>query len=259
MALCDWQSHGQGPDLVLIHGWGMNSAVWSLILPYLTPHFRVHCVDLPGFGYSAAQPGLNIEDLAQVLLKESPVDATWIGWSLGGLVATQAALLSPQRVTGLVTIASSPKFVAEPGWRGIKPGVLSDFARQLERDFSLTVERFMALQAMGSPTARKDVKALKQAVFSRPTPDPRVLADGLAMLADTDLRQGCGAIKVPWLRMYGRLDGLVPVSVADAVSTLAPDSHSEVLTHSAHAPFVTEPEAVIDKLKAFLGNKLPAT
>jgi carboxylesterase BioH (pimeloyl-CoA synthesis) len=259
MALCDWQSHGQGPDLVLIHGWGMNSAVWSLILPYLTPHYRVHCVDLPGFGNSKALAGLTLEELAQVLLKESPTHATWIGWSLGGLVATQVAQIAPQRVTGLVTIASSPKFVAEPGWRGIKPAVLSDFARQLERDFSLTVERFMALQAMGSPTARKDVKALKQAVFSRPAPEPRALADGLAMLADTDLRQGCSAIDVPWLRMYGRLDGLVPVSVAEAVSVLAPHSQCEVLAHSAHAPFVTEPEVVIDKLNAFLGNHLPAT
>ncbi|OOE39999.1 pimeloyl-[acyl-carrier protein] methyl ester esterase [Salinivibrio kushneri] len=257
MALCDWQSHGQGPDLVLIHGWGMNSAVWSMLLPYLTAHYRVHCVDLPGFGDSAHQPDLDIEKLAQVLLKESPAHATWIGWSLGGLVATQAALLSPQRVTGLVTIASSPKFVAEPGWRGIKSAVLTDFADQLERDFSQTVERFMALQAMGSPTARKDVKALKQAVFSRPAPDPRALADGLAMLANTDLRQQCEAISVPWLRLYGRLDGLVPASVAEAVSALAPHSQCAVLAHSAHAPFVTEPDEVVDKLLAFLGTNLP--
>ncbi|OOF11838.1 pimeloyl-[acyl-carrier protein] methyl ester esterase [Salinivibrio proteolyticus] len=254
MALCDWQSYGQGPDLVLIHGWGMNSAVWSLILPYLTANYRVHCVDLPGFGLSPAQPGLDLEQLAQVLLKESPAQATWLGWSLGGLVATQAALLAPHRLTGLVTVASSPKFVAEPGWRGIKPAVLNAFASQLEQDFSLTVERFMALQAMGSPTAKKDIKALKQAVFSRPAPDPQALADGLQILASADLRQACQSIRLPWLRLYGRLDGLVPVAVAGQMDAWVPHSPSEVFAHSAHAPFVTEPDGVVDRLTAFLAT-----
>ncbi|MCV5870744.1 pimeloyl-[acyl-carrier protein] methyl ester esterase, partial [Escherichia coli] len=44
-----WQSFGQGPDLVLLHGWGMNGAVWQQTVESLQPYFRVHVVDLPGY------------------------------------------------------------------------------------------------------------------------------------------------------------------------------------------------------------------
>ena len=43
---------GQGPDLVLLHGWGMNADVWDELAPELARQFRVHCVDAPGHGLS---------------------------------------------------------------------------------------------------------------------------------------------------------------------------------------------------------------
>ena len=48
---------GQGPDLVLLHGWGMNGAVWHGIAQELAAHYRLHLVDLPGFGNSPLQAG----------------------------------------------------------------------------------------------------------------------------------------------------------------------------------------------------------
>ena len=45
---------GSGPDLVLLHGWGMNAAVWGEVATALAQHFRLHCVDLPGHGASPA-------------------------------------------------------------------------------------------------------------------------------------------------------------------------------------------------------------
>ncbi|NMS24626.1 alpha/beta fold hydrolase, partial [Vibrio parahaemolyticus] len=120
---------------------------------------------------------------ANLVVQGAPEKAIWLGWSLGGLVATHVALNMPERVAKLITVASSPKFAAEKPWRGIQPNVLSAFTSQLLEDFSLTIERFMALQAMGSPSARKDVKQLKQAVLSRPQPNPESLLVGLNILA----------------------------------------------------------------------------
>ena len=167
-----WQREGEGQDLVLIHGWGMNGAVWQQTVDALAPYFRVHVVDLPGYGHSADSHGDSLEDIAEQVLADAPESAIWVGWSLGGLVATHIALNHPQRVTKLVTVASSPKFAAERPWRGIQPEVLAAFTEQLAQDFAATIERFMASQAMGSPTAKKDIKTLKQAVLSRPAPNP---------------------------------------------------------------------------------------
>ncbi|RXJ73045.1 pimeloyl-[acyl-carrier protein] methyl ester esterase [Veronia nyctiphanis] len=252
-----WHSEGEGLDLILIHGWGMNAAVWEQVMPRLKDQFRIHTVDLPGFGLSHQAGTYSLEEMAQLLLRESPDDAIWLGWSLGGLVATQAALINPNKMKGLVTVASSPCFAEQDGWRGIKPAVLEAFSAQLENDFKVTIERFMALQAMGSPTARQDIKWLKDAVLSRPLPDKAALSQGLDILGQADLRSQLRLLSVPMLRMYGRLDGLVPIKVADDVSALAPTSTQTVFAKASHAPFISEPASFVESLKTFCGQFLP--
>lgn len=251
-----WHSCGDGEDVVLIHGWGMNGAVWQQTVEELSQHYRVHVVDLPGFGHSHQSSFINMDDLAQQVLTHAPQQATWLGWSLGGLLATHIALNHPQRVSKLITVASSPKFAAERPWRGIQPNVLNAFTEQLVDDFQLTIERFMALQAMGSPSARQDVKQLKKAVLSRPTPNPSALLAGLQLLADIDYRAQLENLTLPVLRLYGRLDGLVPIKVASDVDRLLPHSNQYVFADSSHAPFMTELENFCQQVKQFISGDL---
>ncbi|SHO58372.1 pimeloyl-ACP methyl ester esterase BioH [Vibrio quintilis] len=249
-----WQTEGEGQDLVLIHGWGMNGAVWDQTVEILKQHYRVHVVDLPGYGHSAHCCASSIEETALLVLQDAPEKAVWLGWSLGGLIATHIALHYKHRVKKLITVASSPKFAAQDEWRGIQPKVLKAFSSQLAEDFQLTVERFMALQSMGSPTARKDVKALKEKVLSRPAPAPEALFSGLAMLADIDMRAQLSNISVPFLRLYGRLDGLVPVQVAEDLKTFVPESQCCIFSRSSHAPFMTETEDFCHQVLVFAAS-----
>ena len=48
------ERRGDGPDLVLLHGWGMHGGVWDELVPRLAARFRVHVPDLPGHGRSTA-------------------------------------------------------------------------------------------------------------------------------------------------------------------------------------------------------------
>ncbi|WED21940.1 pimeloyl-ACP methyl ester esterase BioH [Vibrio sp. JC009] len=249
-----WQTLGEGEDVVLIHGWGMNGAVWQQTADILSQHYRVHIVDLPGYGHSAETGAQDLDEIASLVLDSAPDKAIWIGWSLGGLVATHVALNYPQRVAKLITVASSPKFAAEKGWRGIKPQVLKAFTEQLVEDFQTTIERFMALQAMGSPTARQDVKTLKKAVLSRPAPDQDSLVLGLSLLADVDFRSELKNLTMPILRLYGRLDGLVPVKVAKDVANYIENSEDFTFAESSHAPFMTELEAFCSRIIQFIGK-----
>ncbi len=246
-----WQSCGQGADLVLLHGWGMNGAVWQQTVETLQSHFCVHVVDLPGYGHSAEQHAEDLAQIAQMVLEDAPEQAVWLGWSLGGLVATHIALNAPKRVSKLITVASSPKFAAQKSWRGIQPNVLSAFTEQLLDDFSLTIDRFMALQAMGSPSARKDVKWIKQAVLSRPQPNPDSLLVGLNILADVDLREELASLTMPMLRLYGRLDGLVPIKVANDLNQQLPHTEHAIFNQSSHAPFMTEHDAFCTQVREF--------
>jgi pimeloyl-[acyl-carrier protein] methyl ester esterase len=246
-----WQVEGSGSDIVLVHGWGMNGAVWESTVAVLKQHHRVHVVDLPGYGHSASCHADTLEEIAQQLMVDAPQNAIWVGWSLGGLVATHMAMHHREYVSKLATVASSPKFAADKRWRGIQPQVLTAFTAQLLEDFQLTIERFMALQSMGSPSARQDVKWLKQAVLSRPTPNPKSLLAGLAMLADIDLRSDLTQLSLPFLRMYGRLDGLVPVKVAGDLALVTPTSESYIFAQSAHAPFMTEASIFCQRILQF--------
>ena len=249
-----WQVSGQGRDLVLVHGWGMNGAVWQQTVTQLERDFRVHVVDLPGYGHSAHCHAVSLDEIAEQLIIDAPKNAIWVGWSLGGLVATFMALNYPCYLNKLVTVASSPKFssVKEPvSWRGIAPDVLGAFTEQLMDDFQGTIDRFMGLQAMGSPTARQDVKLLRKAVLSRPTPNPESLLAGLKMLSDVDLREQLAQISVPMLRLYGRLDGLVPLKVSKDLTKALPNSKQYIFTQSSHAPFMTENAVFCQQLLNF--------
>ncbi|MCL1075520.1 pimeloyl-ACP methyl ester esterase BioH [Shewanella dokdonensis] len=242
---------GDGQPLVWLHGWGVNG---SIFLPTVTQlsQYRSYCVDLPGFGDSQPQPG-TIDDWAELLIAQLPANAIWLGWSLGGLVATRIAQRWPQKIRGLITIASSPCFMAQttPPWPGIAATVLQQFTQQLEQDLQRTVERFMALQAMGSNSARDDIRHIKELVLSKPLPNATALAQGLEMLQQTDLRQELPHIALPWLRFWGKLDGLVPRRVSTLLPQ-TPQSQDIILPGASHAPFISHPEDFLHHLRDWL-------
>ncbi|MCK6907181.1 pimeloyl-ACP methyl ester esterase BioH [Enterobacter cloacae complex sp. 2015409] len=237
-----WQTVGTGNcHLVLLHGWGLNAEIWHCIREELASHFTLHLVDLPGFGRSRGYGALSLDEMAQQVLDAAPQNAVWLGWSLGGLVASQIALSRPDRVQALVTVASSPCFSAQDAWPGIKPEVLAGFQQQLSEDFQRTVERFLALQTMGTDTARKDARTLKQTVLSLPMPEVEVLNGGLELLKTVDLREPLAALTLPHLRIYGYLDGIVPRKVVPLLDSLWPNSESQIVAKAAHAPFISHP------------------
>jgi len=251
-----WQSvSGVGTDLVVLHGWGLNASIWQAVAAPLQHHRRLHCIDLPGYGESAWPAGVPItfDQLVEYTAAALPPRCQLLGWSLGGLVATAIALRYPQRVSHLITVSSSPYFPAAEHWPGIDAHVLTHFARQLSTDFKRTVERFLALQSLGSETAKADVKQIKSWLFSKPMASPEVLNAGLDMLATVDLRDQLAALQMPLLRIYGRLDSLVPAAVVPLVDQLAPTSEAIIMPHCSHAPFVNEPEAFCQLLLQHTG------
>lgn len=85
-------------DLVLLHGWGMNTGVWDALPSTLSADYRLHPIELPGHGGAAFSPDWrDLPDWADAVLAQAPEQAVWLGWSLGGLVALQAALEASTR------------------------------------------------------------------------------------------------------------------------------------------------------------------
>ncbi|SDK15283.1 carboxylesterase BioH (pimeloyl-CoA synthesis) [Ferrimonas sediminum] len=235
----------------------MNAAVFAPFAELLAEQgFRVGLLDLPGFGDSAPlRDGLTVAGMAaavtHTLNDQLSAPCTLLGWSMGGLVATEVARQQQARVSHLVTLASSPCFEQRPQWPGIKPEVLAGFAAALELDFDGTLERFVALQAMGSRSARQDTRLIREALSKAQRPDEAALRQGLAVLQQADQRSLLAQLPTPWLRLYGRLDALVPASGIQLVDALAPESVSVILPKAAHAPFISHPQETLAALQQF--------
>jgi pimeloyl-[acyl-carrier protein] methyl ester esterase len=248
------QTNGDGPDVVLIHGWGLNGGIWETLAPWLEQSgFRVMRVDLPGYGRSAWQGEADVGAQARAVLEGAPQRAAWLGWSMGALVALRAALDAPARIARLVLVAGTPSFICRPGWRAaMEPGLLESFARDLQRDYLRTLRRFLTLQARGSDAAETVLRELRARLLQHGHPVPAALLGGLDILRDTDLRAQLPRIACPALWLMGARDTLVPVAAGRQAAACMPDARVEVVPGAGHAPFLTRPADISGVITDFL-------
>jgi len=255
-------------DLVLLHGWGMNSAVWQALPKALTHQRRLVPIDLPGHGGAAFEPGCrDLDAWAEACLEQAPARAVWIGWSLGGLIALQAALKvararvtradakRERRIAALVLITATPRFTQAVDWRpAMAEQTLAGFYDNLLADPKVTLERFLALQVRGSDDARGTLRLLRTELGAQPEPDPAALTAGLDLLRDGDLRGPLADIGAPSLWLFGERDTLVPAAVAERVPMLLPGARAQVIAGAAHAPILSHPDATAEAIAQFLNE-----
>jgi len=240
---------GAGPDLVMLHGWGMNNAVWSDFAARLAARWRLHLIELPGHGRSAPPLSDKPDAWVDACLAVAPRRAVWAGWSLGGQLLPRIVMRAPERVRALYGIAASPRFVVGDDWPHAMPvELLRGFRARLEADPSATLQQFLALQVRGAVGARALMRRLKQGFAARPYPDSNALAAGLAWLRDGDTRADLAACPVPVHWLLGARDTLVPAAVAVDLRALRPALRVEILPDAAHAPFLSHPADVAEWL-----------
>lgn len=240
--------------LVLLHGWGLNSAVWQPLIESLpddfTQFFNIVTLDLPGFGVNVSVEihPYSLANICQSITNTITKPAIYVGWSLGGLVATEMALRFPEKVLALITVASTPRFIEEKVqveeniqviWPGIKANVLAAFHQQLQVNIEKTIDGFLKIQAMGSPHIRQDIKKISQLVFQQKMASQATLDQSLTLLESSDYRHTLQNVTQPFLRLYGNADSLVPKSVIEKVNELTPKSDVYIFKQASHAPFIS--------------------
>jgi len=239
---------GRGPDLVLLHGWGLNSDIWGHFAEALAASFRVTLIDLPGLGRSETLQDMTLPAVTAALLTAAPAgSAHWLGWSLGGQLALAVAEQAPERVLSLSLIAANPCFVCRDDWScGMEQSQFNAFAESLEQDVRKTLNRFAVLQTQGSRAARAELKQLKAAM--NPV-GPEGLAAALQLLK-SDLRPALAGLNCPAQLILGAEDPLVPRAMASHAQALNPQLCVQVLEQSAHLPFISHEEQVLNRVAA---------
>ena len=225
---------------VFVHGWGMNKAIWQPVIETLPDWIEPMAIDLPGHGSQADKSFETLDDLAQALDQSVNEPVIWIAWSLGGLAVMQLALRKPQKVQAMMLVSSSPCFVQKQDWSsGMKADVFDDFAKELEKDFSGTIRRFLSLQVRGSESGREILRSLRKEILAQPAANIESLRSGLNLLKTVDLRHQLLQLKIPVRWLLGERDGLVNVSLATELEHLMPDAEVNIFNQAAHAPFLS--------------------
>ncbi|KRT64323.1 MAG: alpha/beta hydrolase fold protein [Chloroflexi bacterium CSP1-4] len=247
-----FERRGEGPPLVLLHGFVGDSREWRRQIDALSDEFTVVAWDAPGSGRSSDPPEtFRLADYADCLA--AFIDALGlarphvVGLSFGGALALELYRRHPTIPMSLV-LAS-----AYAGWAG---SLLDEIIEQrLEQ----------TLQAADSPPDQR-VRSMIPTMFSGSPPAEPVEAFQAIMLeihpaglramarslAEADLRDILPRIAVPTLLLYGDEDVRAPLTVAQDLHTRIPASRLVVMPGVGHMSSVEAAETFSAQVRSFL-------
>ena len=232
-------------QLVLLPGWSFGAAALEPLRAALIAHepaLAVNLCPLPQLD----SPGAWLDELDQRL----PRNSWLIGWSLGGMLATQLAARRGAACRGLIGIASNPCFRAREDWPSAMPAAVFDsFRAGFVANPQQTLARFGLLCSRGSVDPRGLARQLQDTQLERPVAE---LDAGLQLLAELDGRVALQAYAGPQLHLFAARDALVPASAAEALAGDVPQASVQVLADASHALALERADEVAAAILAFV-------
>lgn len=251
-----WQAHGAGTPLVLINGYAASAAAWPRTwLRGLESRFRVIAVDNRGGGWSRfAEAPFTMTDLAgdveDVLDECEHESAIVLGLSMGGMVAQELAMRSPERVSALALVATRPPIphfhppsllASVDLMRPVMPG------EPLEDYFTRLWTR-----ATGPGFAAEHpelIAEMTRASVERPTPRGALLSQFRAMSGWAGAG-GLATLDIPTVVVHGSDDRFSPVENGRELRDLIPGADYRELDGVGHLVPMEAPAALDEAIDA---------
>ena len=235
---------GDGPPLVLLHGFPFDHHLWDEVAPLLDDTFDVIAPDLRGFGNSTMIDVPHsmddyASDVASLLDQINIKKAAIVGHSMGGYVALAFARLYPERVSGLGLVSS--QVLADAPER--KDGRYKS-AADVEANGIGSVVDSMAPKF----TSDEGLQAYARASMERQQPAAYISALK-AMAERVDSTHLLSSFHFPVVLVHGDSDSLIPIDRAREVKIALPHAHLVEIPGAGHMPMMEAKEKMAEALK----------
>ncbi|KAL9229878.1 hypothetical protein vseg_005297 [Gypsophila vaccaria] len=279
-----WRNHkihyveqGEGPPVVLIHGFGASAFHWRYNIPELAKRYKVYAVDLLGFGwsekaiidYDAVVWRDQVADFLQEIVKEP---AVVVGNSLGGFTALAVAASLPEKVVGLVLLNSAGQF-GDPNAKSdeFQDNLLQQLiVKPVKEIFQRVVLGFLFWQSKQPARVESVLKSvyinnsnvddyLVESI-TQPATDPnagevyyRLMSRFVSNQTKYTLNSLLSKLSCPLLLLWGDLDPWVGPTKAVKIKEFYPNT-TVVNLQAGHCPHDEVPELVNKALLDWLSN-----
>jgi len=237
-----YEVHGDGPPLILTHGYSSTSAMWQGQIAALSKRHKLILWDMRGHGQSdypedpkAYGEALTVGDIGALLDAVGATKAIVGGLSLGGYMSLAFYRAHPERVAALLIIDTGPGFKKDDA-REVWNKRALDTADRLDRE-GLAALKFASRER--STASHRDATGLALA------------ARGMLTQRDARVIEVLPEIKVPSLVVVGA-DDTPFLAASDYMAAKIPGAKKAVIPAAGHAVNIDQPQAFIEAVLPFL-------
>src|ERR1700686_2645440 len=236
--------HGNGPALLLTHGFSSTSAMWQGQIAALSQHHKLVLWDMRGHGRSdypedpaAYSEALTVGDMAALLDEVGAESAIFGGLSLGGYISRGFYSAYPGRVRALLIIDTGPGFKKDDA-RDAWNKRAHDTGDRFEREGLAVLE---GASRERSSVSHRDASGLARA------------ARGMLTQRDARVIESLPDIKVPSLVVVGA-DDTPFLAASDYMAARIPGAKKVVIPAAGHAVNIDQPQAFVAAVLPFLDS-----
>jgi pimeloyl-ACP methyl ester carboxylesterase len=229
------------PTLVMIHGAGGNSAIWSLQVEYLDKEINMIALDLPGHGQSGKVSLESISGYSKWLYKvlensfQQPVYL--MGHSMGGAIVQETAIHNNHLLKGLILMGTGALLKVAP-----------QFLDGLLKDFEETVDKIVSYAY--SRNTKKGL--IMEGARMMKEPGPIVVHNDFLACNLFDSRGDVKRISIPCLIICGEDDKLTPPNLSRFLYEHIPDSRLKIISDAGHMVMIERDKEVNTAIIEFI-------
>ena len=247
-----YRQRGEGPSLLLLHGWPTNSREWREQVDGLADEFRVVAWDAPGAGQSSDPPEeFRLSDWADVLaafIQDLGLQRVHVGGlSWGGGLALELYRRHPAMIRSMILVG------AYAGWAGSLPAeTVQQRLQSMERNTHAPVEDWAPalIRTLAADDAPVEIIDELASIIAELHPAATRIA--LRAFAEADLRGVLPQVDIPTLMLYGERDQRAPRSVWEPLQSTIPGAELVLIPDVGHMANMEAPDRVNDEIRTFL-------